>query len=507
MKYSEISDIIGKNYFLMTGKDKMKKKIIALSLCAAMIIGTCSACNVVSVQGESIDLDSVFTEESSDTPQSEEQTSGNSETTPPETTTEATTTTTTTTEATTTPPPETTTETTTETPAPVTPAPEQTDAPDDDGYPYYYDYVMGNHGFINGNTIYNNNATYFYDIRENAKQYKTNTYSVLWQGSNNGKQTKEVYSREDALNFAYYHWNDGLDLCAPFISRCLKAGGISAYSDGSTQLCMQLLNSELGFGQFLPINEDRTVTLPSYAKRGDVIQVYCPYEGLMIHSLMFNGNDENGHMMVYCHNFRNNGTTTFHIDELCYDDDVFTKEVFFYHFYDKDDKNLPKEVTDSKQEILLYENEGYCLKEKYDRKKAIAYAESNLYDGVGMLGAIHLSDCLVAGGIPVYYASGNAVFFQLIKSRLGSARNVVINKDNTITLPDNAKAGDVCFIYCPYDGLMINSFLIKGKDKKGKMTAYSVDLVNDGTKAFVTDECCIGCGTELKEATIFTFND
>lgn len=38
------------------------------------------------------------------------------------------------------------------------------------------------------------------------------------------------------------------------------------------------------------------------------------------------------------------------------------------------------------------------------------------------------------------------------------------------------------------------------------MTAYSVDLINDGTKAFVTDEYCIGCGTELKEATIFTFN-
>ncbi|MBR4306187.1 MAG: hypothetical protein IKT78_05015, partial [Ruminiclostridium sp.] len=367
----------------------MKRKIISLSICLSMLIVMISSCTVDNESGVSIDIDSLFSEESS-APAPEE--SSQIETSaPPETTTVITTTeATTTTVITTTPPPETTTVITTTT-FPETPAPVQTEEPDGYQYPHYYDYIMGNHGFVNGNTIYNNNETYFYDIRENAKQYKANTYSVLWYGSNDGEKPKEVYSREGALDFALHHWDDGLDLCAPFISRCLKGGGISPYSNGSTGLCMQLINSGLGFGQFLPINEDRTVTLPDYAERGDVIQVYCPYEGLMIHSLLFNGNDKNGNMMVYCHNFRNNGTTTFYIDELCYDDDVYTNEVFFFHFYDnnENDKKLPQEVINGKEEILIFENEGYCLKEKYNRKAAIEYAKNYMYDGIGMFGALH----------------------------------------------------------------------------------------------------------------------
>ena len=500
------------------------KKTISLMICLFMIISVFSSCQVVKVQGEKtdIDLDDIFTDnnisvpdpyESENTPSEESTTTDSGQTVPPETTTVTTTPPETTTVTTT--PPETTTVTTTppETTTVTTIPPETTTvatvSPDtenkDDDYPYYYDYVAGNHGVINGNTIYNHNATYFYDIRENAKQYKANTYSALWLGTNENKKPTEVYSPEKALEFASYHWNDGLDLCAPFISRCLRAGQISAFSDSSTGLCMQLLDSGLGFGQFLPINEDRTVTLPDYAMPGDVIQVYCPYEGLMIHSLMLRQNDKDGHMMVYCHNFRNDGSTTFYVDELCYDDDVFTNEVFFYHFYNEKDKNLPKEVTDSKTELILFENEGYCLKEKYNRTAAMKYAADNLYDGLGMLGAIHLSDCLVAGGIPVYYAQGNAVFFQLMKSRLGTAQTVNINEDGTINLPKNAKGGDVCFIYCPYDGMMVNSFLIKSKDKNGKLIGYTVDLVNDGKKAFVADDYCIGCGSELPKAVIFSF--
>ena len=48
-----------------------------------------------------------------------------------------------------------------------------------------------------------------------------------------------TYSASDAINYANSHWNDGVGLCAEFVSKCLNAGGISipnkAYYSSSTQ--------------------------------------------------------------------------------------------------------------------------------------------------------------------------------------------------------------------------------------------------------------------------------
>ncbi len=367
--------------------------------------------------------------------------------------------------------------------------------------------VTGNHYILDGNTIYNNNGTFMDDYRYYADFVKSDEPTVLWYGSNDGKEPEESFNAEAALEYAYYHWDDGVGLCAPFISACMEAGEISPYSSSSTGLCLQLLNSGLGFGQFLPINEDRTVTLPEYARRGDVIQAYCPYEGMMIHSLMFNGNDSDGNMMVYCHNFRNNGTTTFHIDDLCYDCDKFVDEVFYFHFYNEDDKNLPELLTKDNAEVLLFEESGYALPETYDREKAVAYAKNNPDDGLGMYGAQHLSECLKAGGISVYYNHNSALLFQLMRSHLGTAFSLKVNNNRTVTLPDYAEPGDVCFIYCPYDGVMISSFIIAGRDDQGNMLAYSFDDTNtDATKPFRVDSYCVGCGTDIEEVVFYHFN-
>ncbi len=370
------------------------------------------------------------------------------------------------------------------------------------------EYVPGLQYLTYENTIYNNNATYEVDERYAAKYEKTDKYSALWYESQNPKYPDETYNADDAIAYAKVHWCDGVGLCAPFISRCMEAGGISAYSDGSTQLCMQLLNSGLGFGQFLPINEDRTVTLPSYARLGDVIQVYCPYEGLMIHSLLFGGNDENGHMKVYCHNFRNDASSTFYIDPACYDDEVVTDEVFFFHFYNEDDnlEEMPELYVEGSR-VILAQNGGYDLIGEYDREAAVNYAKDNLYDGFGMSGAMDTSACLYAGGLNIGYPSNNALIFQLMRSGLGSAFSININNDRTVSIPDTVKAGDVFFYYCPYDGVMMSSAIIAGRDADGKLIAYSTDSVNDGKSAFKIADECIGCGSEVSQAVIFCFND
>ena len=74
-------------------------------------------------------------------------------------------------------------------------------------------------------------------------------------------------------------------------------------------------------------------------------------------------------------------------------------------------------------------------------------------------------------------------------------------------MPEYAKAGDICFIYCPYDGTIVSSFIISGSDENNKMITLSYDLLNDGKTAFRVDSNCIGCGDDLKEVIVYHFDN
>lgn len=361
-----------------------------------------------------------------------------------------------------------------------------------------YEYVADIHEWLDGNRLYNGDGTYDFDERYFSEFIPIDSSAILWRNSNPDKAAiNEKYRPEDAVEFAKAHWDDDLDLCAPFISRCLRAGGLSIGSDSSTSLCLKLINSGLGFGQFVPINDDKTVTLPDYAREGDIIQTYCPYEGLMLHSLIFVGNDENGNMRVCCHNYKNSGTYAFHTERLCYDCSTPLTDVFYFHFYGENE-------TDN--DVMLSENSGYSFDETYDRRAAANYAKCYPTDGLGEYGARHLTECFLEGGITVGYPFQSALFMQLLKSRLGTAYTLPVNQNRTVYLPDFAEEGDACFIYCPEDGIMFSSFLIAGKDEYGRMIAYSYDLLNNGRSAFKVDSVCPGCGGEVAEVVFYHFD-
>ncbi|MBD5130115.1 MAG: hypothetical protein HDT43_09350 [Ruminococcaceae bacterium] len=366
-----------------------------------------------------------------------------------------------------------------------------------------YEYVADIHEWVDGNRLYNGDGTYDFDERYFSEFVDVETSAVLWRNYNDNKKAlDEKYDPEAAVAFAKAHWDDDLDLCAPFISRCLRAGELSISSESSTSLCLKLINSGLGFGQFIPINDDKTVTLPDYASEGDIIQTYCPYEGLMLHSLIFVGNDENGHMRVCCHNYKNSGTYAFHTDRLCYDCSTPLKDVFYFHFYGEDE-----EVFTGSKDVMLFENSGYKLDETYDRRSAADYAEFYPEDGIGEYGARHLTDCFLAGGVSVGYPFQSAMFMQLLKSRLGSAYTLRVNQNRTVYLPDFAEEGDACFIYCPEDGIMFSSFIVSGRDENERMKAHSYDLLNNGRAAFKVDSICPGCECEIEEVVFYHFDD
>lgn len=371
--------------------------------------------------------------------------------------------------------------------------------------------VYGIHDLSDGNFIYNPNVT---DTSNEARYYGDFVWKddpkALWISSIEEKPW-ESYDADGAVAYGKAHWDDGVGLCAPFISRCITEGGnITEYTESSTAITLQLLHSRLGFGQFVPYNKsDHTVTLPSYARPGNVVQIYCSYEGVMIHSLLMVGTDEDGKLRVVCHNMRNSGAYAFRVDDLndpCYDCESETFEMFFYHFYRDDDEGLPEAVVKNRN-IMLWEEKGYLIEEKYDRDAALTYARNNPEDGLGYYGASHTSDILRAGGLSVGYPNQSAVFLQLLKTHLGTAYSQKVRADRTVILPQTAKAGDIGFVYCPYDGTIISSFIISGSDETGRMMTLSYDLLNDGTSAFKVDSQCIGCGDDIKEVILYCFDD
>lgn len=371
-------------------------------------------------------------------------------------------------------------------------------------------YYIGHHFVENANEIYNNNGIYEDANRdyifENNLVKPTDKPSVMWYAPK-GTPT-ESYNIENSIAWARANWDVGIMLCAPFVAKCMEAGGLSADSTSSTGLCLQLLSSNLGFGEFLPINEDQTVTLPDYARPGDVVQTFCPYEGLMLHSLLYVGDDENGHMRVICRNMRNNGEYAFHTDEECYDCYTDLKEVFLFHFYqESDDPSKFPEAVKNDENVLLCRSNSWKLDEKYDREKAVEYAKNHVEDGIGVYGAQHLSEFLTAGGISISFPNNTSLLFQLLSSGLGSAHSVKINADRTVTLPKYAKEGDVMFMWCKEEGGILGSFVIKGSDENGRMVLYAKDMVNDETKAYRVDKECLCCTGEPTDVILYCFND
>lgn len=372
--------------------------------------------------------------------------------------------------------------------------------------------VRGAHDFSTGNYVYNPNELGSKNERRYYGEFSwKNDSKILWK--NAISQTPwGSYDADGAVKFGKEHWNDGIGLCAEFISRCLTGGGnITEYTTSSTAITLMLLHSGLGFGQFLPYNQDdHTITLPEYARPGDIVQLHCTYEGVMMHSTLFVGTDDKGRMRAVAHNLRNNGEKAFIVDYLndpCWHCESKTTEVFFYHFYRDDDKGLPEEVVNNK-DTVLYEERGYTLSdEKFDRAAALEYARSHPKDGLGAFGAVHTSNILKAGGCSVGCPIQSALLIQLLKTHLGAAESLPIRADRTVLLPDYAKEGDMAFVYCPHDGMIMSSFIISGKDKYNRMIAESYDLINDGKSAFKVDSCCPGCGSEISEVILYHFDD
>lgn len=132
-----------------------------------------------------------------------------------------------------------------------------------------------------------------------------------------------VYHAASAVAYAQEHWNDGVGLCAEFVSRCINAGGCSAFSVSASMLLGQLRNSGMGTEYRLALNSDMSITAANYTGKlseGDPVFYYCPgcTDGRpYVHTVLCNGADGNGYMKAYSHNNANDGRQKYHYSRNC----------------------------------------------------------------------------------------------------------------------------------------------------------------------------------------------
>ena len=129
------------------------------------------------------------------------------------------------------------------------------------------------------------------------------------------------YDASKALEYAGDHWNDGVGLCAEFVSECLKAGGVQSWSASCTELLSQLRGEvgERNVHELLP--DGNKVNISANAgmiAAGDPIFWYCPNCDACGHTGLCSGADERGYLLLYAHNSAKDGTKRIWYKAKCY---------------------------------------------------------------------------------------------------------------------------------------------------------------------------------------------
>lgn len=127
-----------------------------------------------------------------------------------------------------------------------------------------------------------------------------------------------TYDPDAAIAYAKNHWNDGVGLCARFVSDCLKAGGFTgAYSGSVTTLVSQLepYGTKITCSGWSAGAALKATMFNGTLSKGDVIIWQGPNAG---HAMLYSGKtDSAGKILVYAHNAPKN-------EEVAVPDSSFT---------------------------------------------------------------------------------------------------------------------------------------------------------------------------------------
>ena len=117
--------------------------------------------------------------------------------------------------------------------------------------------------------------------------------------------SEKVYDRNEALNYAKNHWDDGVGVCDEFVKDCLRAGGVDIQAGGVGPIMDALI--KVGYGEKV----DLVVDDKGYhfnkednpkVEVGDILFIYCRDCQKMLHTAFIGKFDEKGNLQVYGHN-------------------------------------------------------------------------------------------------------------------------------------------------------------------------------------------------------------
>ncbi len=122
------------------------------------------------------------------------------------------------------------------------------------------------------------------------------------------------YDPTKALSYAKAHWNDGVGMCAEFVSKCVVAGGVKIGTIYTAGNCFKAIinNSKATKHQLTLDSKGRAMksSNSSILNAGDVVVQYCTTCGKYPHILIFNKYATDGEALFYAHAGARNGEET-----------------------------------------------------------------------------------------------------------------------------------------------------------------------------------------------------
>ncbi len=142
----------------------------------------------------------------------------------------------------------------------------------------------------------------------------------------------------------------------------------------------------------------------------------------------------------------------------------------------------------------------------YDANAAIAYAKKHWNDGKGLC-AEFVSDCINAGGCPVWFYGCTTLVRMLEKSGYGTFYKLDVDSQGRISVPgnrDKLSVGDPVFYYCAKetDGCpYVHAVLYSGEDSSGYLKAYAHNRAKNNEVLYYSN--CGYCGAKISTAYVY----
>ena len=205
-----------------------------------------------------------------------------------------------------------------------------------------------------------------------------------------------TYISSKALEYARKNWNNGVGLCADFVSKCLQAGDVDIYGDTVKKLYNSIKDTH-GTSYKLKLTNGKSGKInmsdnSGKLKKGDPVFYKCNYCGDFEHVVLCNGANADGYCVDYAHNNAHNGKKTTYTYRHCGGESWTLYSVRMYEapklYGEKTDVGVPKissAVNGADGVVLKWNSVKNADKYRVYRKtsdtawKKLGTVESNLF--------------------------------------------------------------------------------------------------------------------------------